>query len=344
MSPRLRDRGTTHDPASEGQRDRVLTVGRDTIVVAASAGGVEALRVLLGTLPAELPAAVLVAPHLPPRDGGGLAGVLDRAGPLKAVPAEDAATVKHGHIYVARPGHHLLVHDGRIRLSRGPRHHGHRPAADPLFISAALDAGVRVAGVVLSGALDDGARGCVAVEGRGGAVAVQDPAEAAFPGMPSAVLEAVPNAAVLPVRELAGWLVRQTRTPVITEGEADDAEIRREISRLLPGTAPAEPDGALAGLGCPECGGAMYERAGHYVCRVGHAWSGESFVDAQSDAVERALWAAVQRLEERVRILDRMAGRRFAAREEAARAREALDTIRVLQVQVGGGDGSLLAR
>src|SRR5690606_41815408 len=106
-----------------------------------SAGGVEALGVLLGTLPAELPAAVLVAPHLPPRDGGGLAGVLDRAGPLKAVPAEDAATVEHGPVYVARPGHHLLVPDRRIRPSPGPRHHRHRPAAHPPLIRAALDAG-----------------------------------------------------------------------------------------------------------------------------------------------------------------------------------------------------------
>ncbi|WP_187281510.1 chemotaxis protein CheB [Nonomuraea sp. C10] len=332
------------------------TVGRDTIVVAASAGGVEALRTLVGSLPADLPATVLVVLHLPPQGGGVLAGILDRAGPLKAVPAEDMQELRRGRVYVARPDHHLLVHEGKVRLSRGPRHNGHRPAADPLFMSAALDAGERVAAVVLSGMLDDGVRGCVAVDRRGGAVAVQDPGEAAFPGMPEAAVAAVPNAPSLPVRELADWLVRQSRTPVITEARMDDTEMMREVGRFLSEEpALAEPGGTLSGLGCPECGGPMYEQRdeglARLVCRVGHAWSDESLVGAQSDAVERALWIAIQRLDERVRILGRMArsaeerGGKHShgfIRKEAARTREAVETIRMVQARISGGDDSLL--
>ncbi|MFG1945979.1 chemotaxis protein CheB [Nonomuraea sp. NPDC048826] len=324
-------------------------------MIAASAGGVEALRVLLGALPADLPAAVLVAPHLPPQGGGVLAEILDRAGPLKAATAEDMQPLRHGHVYVARPGHHLLAHDGRARLSRGPRHNGHRPAADLLFESAALDAAERVAAVVLSGTLDDGARGCVAVDRRGGAVAVQDPEEAAFPGMPEAAAAAVPNAPALRVPELADWLARQSRTPVITEGKVDDPETALDVERFLGEKAGVEePVGRLVELSCPECGGPMYEqrhesRLSRFVCRVGHAWSAEGLVGAQTDAVERALWIAVQRLEERVRILSRMdrphGGIHYSRaylREEAERTREALETIRRVQAGIGQGDDGLL--
>ncbi|MFD2357505.1 chemotaxis protein CheB [Nonomuraea ferruginea] len=326
-------------------------------MVAASAGGVEALRTLVGSLPADLPATVLVVLHLPPQGGGVLAGILDRAGPLKAVPAEDMQELRRGGGSMW-PGPITTCSSTRARSGchAAPRHNGHRPAADPLFMSAALDAGERVAAVVLSGMLDDGVRGCVAVDRRGGAVAVQDPGEAAFPGMPEAAVAAVPNAPSLPVRELADWLVRQSRTPVITEARMDDTEMMREVGRFLSEEpALAEPGGTLSGLGCPECGGPMYEQRdeglARLVCRVGHAWSDESLVGAQSDAVERALWIAIQRLDERVRILGRMArsaeehGGKHShgfIRKEAARTREAVETIRMVQARISGGDDSLL--
>ncbi len=319
------------------------------VVVAASSGGVEPLRVLLGELPADLPAALFVVLHVTPDDSGALPGLLDRSGPLKVVPAEDRQPVEHGHVYVARPDHHLLVHDGMTRLSRGPLHNGHRPAADPLFMSAALDAGRRVAAVVLSGALDDGAKGSQAVDHHGGAVAVQDPQEAGFPGMPQAAVAAVANAIVLPVRELAGWIVRQSRTPVIAEEQVDDAGVAVELARFLGDEPTSEvPAGEFAGHSCPECGGPMYEQksgtASRFVCRLGHAWTGDRMIDAQADAVERALWVTIQRLEDRLRLLDRMRhsagdrGREIPARrfgEEAERTREALGTIRVLQSRIG---------
>ncbi|WP_043615584.1 chemotaxis protein CheB [Nonomuraea candida] len=332
------------------------TAGRDVVVTAASAGGVEPLRALLSELPADLPAAVLVVLHMPPRGKSVLADILNRAGPLKAFPAEDKETVRPGRVYVARPDFHLLVSDGRVRLSRGPRHNGHRPAADPLFMSAALDAGPRAAAVVLSGALDDGAKGCEAIDRYGGAVAVQEPAECAFPGMPGAAMRAVPGAPALPVRELAGWILRQSRTPVNGEGRVHDDDIRREIEQFLrevPGLG--EPGGELIAFSCPECNGPIYEQKNattqRYVCRVGHAWSGDSMISAQSDAVERALWVAIQRLEERLRVLDRMhraaeeRGQSVSMRylhEEEERTRDALNTIRMLQSRIGRNGDTLL--
>ena len=117
--------------------------GRDIVVVAASAGGLEPLRTLLAGLPADLPAAVLVVLHVPATGGRTLPRVLDRAGPLPAAAAVDGEPLRPGRVYVAPPDRHLLVMTAVVRTSRGPRQNGVRPAANPLFRSAALVGGPR---------------------------------------------------------------------------------------------------------------------------------------------------------------------------------------------------------
>ncbi|WP_063813612.1 chemotaxis protein CheB [Herbidospora daliensis] len=326
--------------------------GRDLVVVAASAGGVEPLRALVARLPPSLPAAVLVVLHVASSGSSALAGILDRSGPLKAAPAEDGLPLVRGEVRVAVADHHLLVYDEHQRVSRGPRYNGYRPAADLLFMSSAVAAGPRVAGVVLSGTLDDGARGCELVERHGGVVAVQDPEECAFPGMPSAALRASDRAHVLPASRLAEWIVDQTRSPVIAEESMPDDELLRDLARYLTPRLPSTPpEGELSGFTCPDCSGPLYTRPGNpeprYDCRVGHSWSMDTMIAGQADAVERALWVAVLRLEERGRLLrrmihsaERLGHRMSVARlaEEADQTREALETIRVMQSRLGTQD------
>src|SRR5206468_9234046 len=127
----------------------------------------------------------------------------ERAGPFTAHFGQDREALKCGEIYVAPPGRHLMLADGAVRLSAGPRQHGHRPSADSLLFSVALAAGPFAFAVVLSGALDDGAAGAAAVAAHGGSVLVQDPAEALYHGMPRAALAEVPSAVVAPAAELA---------------------------------------------------------------------------------------------------------------------------------------------
>jgi two-component system chemotaxis response regulator CheB len=99
-----------------------------------------------------------------------------------------------GHIYVAPPDHHMRLTPGLIHLDTGPKIHFTRPAADPLFQSAALAYGARVVGVVLSGGDGDGATGLRDVKARGGISIVQEPNQAENPGMPlQAIKEDAPD-------------------------------------------------------------------------------------------------------------------------------------------------------
>jgi two-component system chemotaxis response regulator CheB len=141
-----------------------MAIGRDIVVVAASAGGPEPLRVMLGGLPANLPAAVFVVLHIPATGGRSLPSILDRAGPLPAAAAVDGERIRLGRVYIAPADRHLLIIKDTVRLSHGPRQNGFRPAADPLFRSAALHAGPRTIAVVLSGSLDDASLGSATVE------------------------------------------------------------------------------------------------------------------------------------------------------------------------------------
>ncbi|MFB9719671.1 chemotaxis protein CheB [Planobispora longispora] len=326
------------------------------VVIAASAGGVEALRGLMAALPGDLAASLLLVLHIPSSGGSALAGILDRSGPLKAAPAVDGEPLRHGRVYVAPPDRHLLVQDATVRLSRGPRHNGHRPAADPLFLSAAVEGGPRTLAVVLSGMLDDGSRGCAVVERYGGAVAVQDPVESLFDGMPRAAMNSARDPQVLPVTEIARWIVGQSETPTGAEEKVSDPQVEREVSLFLKTNQPTTPAGDLSGFTCPECNGPLYETeirpSPRYECRVGHAWSAQTMASSQAEAVERALWVAILRLEERLRVLERMiqdaerrgqthSKRRFG--EQAEEVGEALETMRMLQSRIGGVEDDLLS-
>ncbi|MBX6312997.1 MAG: chemotaxis protein CheB [Isosphaeraceae bacterium] len=291
--------------------------GRDIIVVGASAGGVEALTGLICRLPAELPAAVFVVLHIPAHSTSLLPAILSRKGRLPAAHAIDGEAITHGRIYIAPPDAHLLLRRGQVRLSRGPRENGHRPAVDPLFRTAGVTSGRRVVGVVLSGALDDGTAGLMAIKRRGGVAIVQDPEEALYGGMIRNALENVDVDQVLPVAEIAPALVRLAREPVEEEGEdsvPDEMQREAEMATLELGELqdPQRP-GTPSGFACPECGGVLWElREGELIrfrCRVGHAWTANSLLAEQSEALESALWMALRALEERAALSERLAER-----------------------------------
>jgi two-component system chemotaxis response regulator CheB len=288
---------------------------RDVVVVGASAGGVEALRTLVAGLPPDLPAAVLAVLHVPRSAPSALASILDRSGPLPAAAAVDGERLVRGRIYVAAVDHHLLLVDGRIRLSRGPSENGHRPAIDPLFRSAARAYGSRVIGVVLSGARDDGASGLESIVGHGGIAVVQDPTDALHSSMPRSALERVNAEHVVPAAKLGALIAELVPAEVGESGDNESHLLAAEVA--MAGEAPISTDDLdvpAAGYGCPSCGGALYELQSKPVprfrCRVGHAWSPDSLLDEQGAALESGLWIALRTLEEKKALCLRLAGGR----------------------------------
>lgn len=126
-------------------------------------------------------------------DGLGiLPDIRGQAGYLPASNARNWEAIRSGRIYVATPDHHLLLErSGHVRITRGPKENRFRPAVDPLFRSAAHAFGPRVAGVVLTGGLDDGTAGPWMIKDRGGTAIVQHPDEALAPSMPRNALKHV---------------------------------------------------------------------------------------------------------------------------------------------------------
>ncbi|HET8660695.1 MAG TPA: chemotaxis protein CheB [Micromonosporaceae bacterium] len=337
------------------------------VVVGASAGGVEALRVLVAGLPAGLDAAVLVVLHIPRRAPSALPAILNRSGPLPAAHAVDGELLDAGRIYVAPPDHHLLVSAGRVRLSAGPSENGHRPAVDPLFRSAAQWAGPRTVAVVLSGSRDDGTAGAAAVVRRGGRLLVQDPDEALHASMPRSAMELVGAERVVGAAKLGAALaelveeVTQAPPPAVPEAEGEPFEgaVPPGENLLILETAMANMEDLTtdelsvqpSGLACPSCHGGLFELPGEpaprFRCRVGHAWSPQSLLDEQAEAFEGALWVALRSLEEKAELSRRLADlailrgsldRAEQCRTSSAAAEEAGRLIRQLIVQLGKVD------
>lgn len=325
----------------------------DILVLGASAGGVEALTEVIQGLPADLPAAVFVVLHL----GAGrsaLPEILTRAGTLPVGHPVQGEPIRRGRIYVAAPDQHLLVGPGRLLVERGAKENGHRPAIDVLFRSAAQVYGPRVVGVVLTGNLDDGTAGLLAIKRLGGIAVVQDPEDADYPGMPRSAAENVEVDHVVRLAALPALLVELTHTPIPPVPEPPQSFLPHDpgngknggsrhagVSDELLGES-GEDLGVPSGFTCPDCGGGLWEtRDGaltRFRCWTGHAFSPESLASEQIEGVDDALWAALRSLQESASLARRMAGRmreRGLAQAEGRYLQRALDAERNADVLRG---------
>lgn len=259
----------------------------DIIVVGASAGGVEALRHLSSLLPPRLPAAMLVVQHIAPEARSVLPGLLARVCPLPVSHAMDGELMRRSHIYVAPPDRHLLVApDGRhLLLRRGPIENRTRPAMDALFRSAAVACGPRVIGVVLSGTLDDGTAGLVAVKRCGGISVVQDPADATWPDMPRNALQGDSPDYSVPLAQMGVMLDQLARSPA---GPATpiprELQVEARIARQDVAAMECNEVGSPSRISCPDCGGVLNEvrddKLIRFRCQIGHAYGAESLAAA----------------------------------------------------------------
>jgi two-component system, chemotaxis family, protein-glutamate methylesterase/glutaminase len=173
------------------------------VAIGASAGGLHAVKTIIGALPADLAAAVFVVLHLDPHGRSLLPTLLAAATALRSRDVRDGGLVETGTIYVAVPDRHLIVLDGHVRLVVSDPVHYARPAIDCLFESVARSWQTAAVGVVLTGNGIDGAAGIAAIKRAGGATIAQDPIDAEFPRMPCAAIATGFVDSVLPLARIA---------------------------------------------------------------------------------------------------------------------------------------------
>ena len=319
---------------------------RDIVVVGGSAGGLEALRELLGALPAHFPAAIFVVLHMPPGHGSRAPQLLARHCALPLRIAREAMPIEPGTVTFAPADVHLLLGACHVHLRRGPRENNFRPAVDPLFRSAAVYHGSRALGVVLSGVMDDGAAGARALDRVGARVLVQSADTAGFDAMPRAAAALVPSAEALDPAALAERLRGLTgpdpAVPVPPPVPAPlDVRLELQVSTLENATMATEHRlGSLTPFNCPDCNGVLWriDDGGlvRFRCHTGHAYTRDALDDVQEQALERVLFDALRAHRARAHLLRTMAedardgagratlGERAASYEEDATTLEAL--------------------
>lgn len=290
------------------------------VVVGGSAGAIEPLRYILSRLPSNFPAPIFVTIHVPSDFPSLLPEVL-KCGPLITKHPTDRESINNGIVYVAPADLHLLVEKGCVHVSRGARENRHRPAIDPMFRSAARSYGTRVIGIILSGQLDDGSAGLMAVKMRGGITVVQNPEESLSPEMPHNAITYAHPARILTAEEIAAFLIEVTKKPFESHSQTPENRMTKEFEDEscdadLEHSGNKEQPGKPSPFACPECHGVLWEVDDNgllrFRCRVGHAYTAEALRVALSESTEDALWAAMRVMEEKAALLRRMALRSSA--------------------------------
>jgi two-component system, chemotaxis family, protein-glutamate methylesterase/glutaminase len=329
----------------------MAATGRNIIAIGTSAGGLRALDELIGQLPTDLRASIFVVQHLAPEATGD--ALLQRLGRHKWLDgrlATHGEVFKQGRLYIAPPDYHMLVKEKQILVTKGARENRYRPAIDPLFRSAAVSHGPRVIGVVLTGMLDDGTAGLLAIKRCGGVTVVQDPESAAYKEMPRSALNGLDVDHCVPLSQLGGVIGtlararsgKRVRVPPDVKSEAEIAE------RVLSDVAQVERLGTQVPYNCPNCGGVLWKvegeaqrNPGHrYRCHTGHSFTASALLDSQSEKIEETLWVSLRMLEERKNLLNNMADTERSASRKASYAERAEET----EVHIDRVRAMLLAR
>jgi len=221
-----------------------------------------------------------VVQHLSPDDNGeALLRRLSRHKGVRCQLAKNGESIKRGRIYVAPPDNHLLIKKDKVLVTKGARENRTRPSIDPLFRSAAVTHTSHVIGVLLTGMLDDGTAGLIAINKCGGVTVVQDPRDAAYPGMPQSALDSLKVDYCVPISEMGRLLGTLTiERPGKSKPVPKDVRTEAEIAeRVLSDVAEVNSLGKQVPYNCPNCGGVLWEMdspdVSRYRCHTGHSFT-----------------------------------------------------------------------
>ena len=287
------------------------------IVVGASAGGLNALSEFTAQLKPRMNAAVFIVMHLSRTSiSDFLMLQLQKFTSLPCEVATDGAEIETGHIYIAPPNAHLLIKKGIIILGYGPQENRWRPSIDVLFRSAAAAYNTRAIGVILTGLLDDGTTGMLAIKRSGGTCIVQDPNDAEYPDMPLSVLKNMEVDYCISLVSMGEVIEGITLTTPEEKTAPKEVIIESQIAeRVVVDYDSVSQLGEKSIFACPDCGGGLWkinkstdgiERVDRYRCHIGHSYSENDLVIKQSEKFESTLWTALRIMEERKTLLKKM--------------------------------------
>jgi two-component system chemotaxis response regulator CheB len=311
------------------------------VVVGTSAGGLNALIALIEQLPENFPAPVLIVQHISAdATGDVLLDALNKHGKLNCVHAVHGEAVKAGYVYLAPSDHHLMIEkNGRLQVTKGARENRTRPAIDPLFRSAAVAFGNRVIGILLTGYLDDGTAGLIAIKRCEGICIVQDPNEADYPDMPKNALNQLKVDHCVGIAEMGGLLFKLMARK-ISKQKAIPADIQREAKiaeRVLSDLAAVNSLGEQVPFNCPGCGGVLWKMEKgsflRYRCHTGHAYTAAALLAEQTRKIEETMWTALRMFEERRNLLTTIAEKQTGATAHSAAERAKLSQVHIDRIR-----------
>ncbi|RZK78165.1 MAG: chemotaxis protein CheB [Pedobacter sp.] len=308
------------------------------VVIGASAGGLDALVQLASQFGPEFPAPVLIVQHISPDASGNvLLSELRKTSKLECKHAVQGESIKAGCIYLAPSDHHLLVHgDGRLQVTRGAQENRYRPSIDPLFRSAAVGFGNRLIGVILTGYLDDGTSGMVAIQRCGGKCIIQDPEDAKYPDMPLNAINQLDADYILPVSEMGSVLLQLTSATIKAKKNVAPKDILVEAKiaeRILSDLDAVNSLGEQVPFNCPGCGGVLWKIGANqelrYRCHTGHAYTYKSLLAEQTSKIEETMWTALRMFEERRNLLIT-----YSKTQHGAAAKSSLERSKSSQIHI----------
>ncbi|MBD63619.1 MAG: chemotaxis protein CheB [Halobacteriovoraceae bacterium] len=287
---------------------------RDIFVIGGSAGAIEELRTLLHEIDENFKGILFVAIHLSPYSKSELDLILGRECKIPVKFAQHKEKFEPGHVYLAVPNRHFLVDEDCMYLTNGPRENRSKPAIDPLFRSAAVSMQQRVTGILLSGNLDDGSAGLLAVKDCGGETLIQKPETARFPDMLHNARAVAPIDNICNIREMGQFINKTAKEKANPKSRFIPENLKLEVDISLKAQSDIDLQNQLGSqvpFICPECNGPLWEmkdkRIKRYRCHTGHAYTLKNLAAGQEESIEEALWAALRTLEEKIRTLNTIA-------------------------------------
>jgi two-component system chemotaxis response regulator CheB len=311
------------------------------VVVGTSAGGLNALTQLLSQFREDFPAPILVVQHISADAAGSvLLDALKKETKLVCHYATKNSVLEPGNVYLAPSDHHLMIDGGlKILITKGATENRSRPAIDPLFRSAAVSFRNRVIGVLLTGYLDDGTAGLIAIQRCGGICIVQDPADADYPDMPQNALNQVTPNYILPISEMGGIIYElMSRKIGKPKSIPKDITIEAKIAeRVLSDLPSVNALGQQVPFNCPNCGGVLWKtgkgKSLRYRCHTGHAYTAAALLAEQTSKIEETMWVALRMFEERKNLLTTIAKETTGASARSAAERAAMSDEHINRIK-----------